>query len=120
MNAESVANTTELMENLKKILNMKQSIDFEIETPPQSPSIYDLSNATSNISQSEIKTEIEDNEVELVETGINNIVKNEIRENIKYCRNCEKQISFSQINPIEETMSRLGLTPPEDVCTFNF
>lgn len=119
VNAESVANTTELIENLKNILKLEQPIAFEIETPPESPPIYELSsNVTSNNFQSEFKTEIKDDEIESVETGICNIIKNELENNIKYCRNCEKKILLSQTNLIEETMSRLGLTPPDDVILY--
>lgn len=115
MDAESVANATELMENLKKILNMKQSINFEIKTPPQSPPICEL--LKSNILQSKIKTEVEDVEIHIETSELEkcSIIKDEISESIKHCRNCEQQISLTQTTPIEETMSRLGLTPPEDV-----
>lgn len=37
----------------------------------------------------------------------------------RYCRNCQQKIVDQTNGPVEETMSRLGLTPPEEVF-FNF
>lgn len=98
------------MENLKRILNAKDLRNVEIETPPQSPiDNGSLIDEQTLLTRGRIKLE----DVYEMDTANADDLHN--GKNGKRCRNCEHQIAPVLTPPIEESMSRLGLTPPDDV-----
>uniref|UniRef100_A0A915CUC2 Histone-lysine N-methyltransferase n=1 Tax=Ditylenchus dipsaci TaxID=166011 RepID=A0A915CUC2_9BILA len=103
---EGAANTQELINQLQIILNSKEPLKLSIETPPQSPDGAEEHNGfgpASTSIQHPIKMEVNDE-------AMFQVTKKEPTSN-KRCRYCQQQITQSSI---EETMSRLGLTPPDE------
>lgn len=85
-----------LIEKLMLVLEAKSPVDIEIETPPETP------------------PPTEDKPGAL-QPAVNIKLEEPRPVPPKTCRNCERQVEQAAI---QETMSRLGLTPPDEVSRY--
>lgn len=91
----------ELIRNLKQILHSQEAFFAEFATPPPSPPAVKLVQQNGFINHSSSPAFVVKDEVHEFEMPAER----------KRCRHCGQHISQAQ--PIEETLSRLGLTPPD-------